>query len=337
MTHTKKLTTQSTNPVNFYCYCKKKCLAGILSDPLVFLFSCNHFIHKNCLNNQNTCPLCNSPITKIFSEEQIIKSKHKQNNINLRSLNFNKSISFSYNNCFKHLTNLDNILNLFYDICYNPNVNSLDIVNQIISLLNINITISDNTNKNPINIENNEITWKKKIDIFKKITIIANHSNILDSIILFKLFNCRALANDYFSNSPQLTNIKNIFNLVTVKQDNKNIIRIQKCLNKHNRILVYPEGVYNNGKSIYKFKTGSFVASDYVCPTTVKYEQLICNELLSPPNFLLDVLSLGKINVTVYISDLQKGPFTSDDIENIRTNMAKNGNFYLSNVLYNKV
>ena len=34
------------------------------------------------------------------------------------------------------------------------------------------------------------------------------------------------------------------------------------------------------------------------------------------------MLSLKKINVTVYISDLQKGPFTSDDIENIRKNMA---------------
>ena len=73
----------------------------------------------------------------------------------MRSLNFNKSITFSYNNCLKHLTNFDFILNLFYDICYNPIANSLNIVHQIIDLLNINITISDNTNKNPINTENN--------------------------------------------------------------------------------------------------------------------------------------------------------------------------------------
>ena len=132
------------------------------------------------------------------------------------------------------------------------------------------------------------------------------------------LFNCGALANDYFS-----SNIINTFKLLIIKPDNQNIIRIQKYLNKHNRMIIYPEGVYNNGKSLYKFKTGSFVTSNYVCPVTIKYEQLICNELLSSSRFILELLSLKKINVTVYISDLQKGPFTSDDIENIRKNMAK--------------
>ena len=332
MVNTKKIKNGDNNYVNNYCYCKKQCFSCNPSDPLVFLLSCNHFIHKNCLKNKNTCPLCNVKITEIFSEEHIIKSKNKQNIIDLKSLNFNKSITFSYNNCLKSLTNFDFILNLFYDIFYNPTANSSDIVHKIIDLLNINITISDNTNKNQINIENNEITWKKKIDVDKKITIIANHYNILDSIILFKLFNCGALAADHFS-----INIKNIFKLVTIKQDNKNIIRIQKYLNKNNRIIIYPEGVYNNGKSLYKFKTGSFLASDYVCPVTIKYEQFIYNDFLSSSRFLLELLSQKKINVTVYISDLQKGPFTSDDIENIRINMAKNGNFELSNVLYNKV
>ena len=332
MTHTKKLTLQPSNSVNFYCYCKKKCLTGIPSDPVVLLSSCNHFIHKNCLNNQNTCPLCNSPITQIFSEKQILKSKHKQHNIDLRSLNFNNSIKFSYHNCLKHFTNIDFILNLFNDIFYNPNANYLVIVDQIITLLNINITISDNTNKNPINTENNLITWKKKIDIDKNITMVANHFTILDNIILFKLFNCGALANDYFS-----SHIINTFKLLIIKPDNQNIIRIRKYLHKHNRMIIYPEGVYNNGNSLYKFKTGSFVASDHVCPVAIKYEQLFCNEILSFSQFILQVLSQKNINVTVYISDLHTGPFTSDDIENIRTIIATNGNLELSNVLYNKV
>ena len=76
--------------VNSKCSCNDWLYSREL---IVLLLPCNHYAHEKCINkelldNNKKCPICNTDIDKILTEEKIKKSNNKQNIIDLRSIKY---------------------------------------------------------------------------------------------------------------------------------------------------------------------------------------------------------------------------------------------------------
>ena len=319
--------------VNSSCYCKRT-FNECFDLQIKLLLPCNHYIHEECLKNTKKCPLCNIDIIEILTEEQIKKSKNKQNIIDLRLLK-NIETQIDYSKIIEYILDFTNKFNVkeVFDMLglishqYNDKLELRTFTEKIIKILNINITICDKTYKNPIKYKNNKIVWKNKSDMLKKKIIIGNHSCFTDVIILPYLFNCGILSNMLFSD-----NINNVFNNITLKKGEKNTEKIKKYLNKNNKLIVFPEGFINNTNSLFKFKTGAFMSCKYICPVTLKFDSDHNN--LNLQDRISNILNKKEINVTITIYDFEEAPFDDKKINNIRKNMAKNLNFDLSNVLW---
>jgi 1-acyl-sn-glycerol-3-phosphate acyltransferase len=320
--------------VNIACSCKKRFDDILL---LVLLLPCNHFIHEMCinkclLNNINKCPLCSTDITEILTEEKIKISKNKQYLIDLRSLKYEeKNTVVNYSLYPKMILNMNILLNKIMSIKTQENI--IETVEFVLKLCKIKINILDNTNKNPIIYKNNKIEWKNKIDNDKKIVILPNHSNYLDSIILYYLFQCGFVASEWLNTTSIGKIIVNKCNLLLFKRDEKpggNVEKIRNYLEEFKKIVIFPEGVMSFNKSLFKFRTGAFYSSNDVCPVVIKYNPYVYDEDFNI--LLLKVLSQDKIDIDIIINDIESGPFDEVKIEKIRKKMAKNGNLKLSNI-----
>ena len=324
--------------INMVCSCKKK-IEGVLL--VVLLLPCNHFIHEICinkclLNNIKKCSLCFSEITEIMTEEKIRISKNKQYSIDLMTMKYSNGSIINYSLYPKAIVNMNAIVNKLMGIDTTDSI--IDLAKFILTLCKIKINILDNTNKNPIHYKNKKIEWKKKADNDKKMVIISNHSNYIDCIILFYLFQNGFVASEWLNS----TNIGKILvskcNLLVFKRGAKpggNVDRIKEYLEEFKRIIIFPEGVMTYANTLIKFRSGAFHSCDNVCPVVIKYKPDIHDEDFN--NLLLKIISQDKIEVDVIINDIESGPFDDDKIEKIRKNMAEIGNLKLSNVSNRKL
>jgi hypothetical protein len=111
--------------------------------------------------------------------------------------------------------------------------------------------------------------------------------------------------------------------------------KIKEYLEKFKRIIIFPEGVMTYGKTLIKFRTGAFYASDYICPVVIKYRPYFYEDNIN--NLLLLILSQEKIEIDIIINDIESGPFDENKIEAVRVKMADIGNLKLSNVSNKKL
>ena len=145
--------------VDYSCSCKKIFNESI-ELKINLLLPCNHYIHEECLKKKDNCPICNIEIIEKISEEQIKKSKNKQNIIDLRSLKDNGR-GINYEKCLENITIISNfeyiskIYNIFNKIINSEKLYNISVLKDIIETLNINIKIHDKTHKTPIKYKNN--------------------------------------------------------------------------------------------------------------------------------------------------------------------------------------
>ena len=325
--------------INIICSCKKR--FDNTNIQVVFLLPCNHFIHEMCinkclLNNINKCPLCSTDIKEIITEERIKTSKNKQYLIDLNALRFENNTIINYSLIPKAILNMNIIVNKLISVKTKEDANELAVY--ILKICNMKINILDNTKKNPIIYKNNKIEWKNKIDDDKKIVILSNHSNYLDCLILYYLFQCGFVASDFLNTINIGKILVNKLNLLVFKRDVKaggNVEKIKEYLEEFKRIVIFPEGVMSFGNTLIKFRTGAFHSSDNVCPVIVKYTPDIYDEDLN--KLLLKILSQDNIEIDVIINDIETGPFDDIKIEKIRKKMASVGDLRLSNVSNRKI
>ena len=320
--------------VNIKCVCNIYCST---EKSIVFILPCNHVIHEECINkwlldNNKKCPICKLKIKKILNEENIKKSKNKQHIIDYMALKYTSSdIISNYAKYPLFLLKMNLIINR---IMTAKTTNEIYESNQLmISLMNIKINLINNTKNNPIIYKNKKIEWINKKDNDCKKIIICNHCSIIDSLILYYFFQCGFIASDIINNNSIGKIIAEKCNLLIFKRSNKSIGTVEKIKNYlkvNKKLILFPQGTISLGKTLSQFRSGAFYACDTICPVTVDFEPNINEYDLTTYYFKL--LSQDKINVTLTVNDFEYGPFDENKINTIRSNMAKQLNYKLSNI-----
>lgn len=319
--------------MNIKCCCNKY----LSEDTIVLILPCNHFVYEKCLNktlleNNKKCLICNNEINLLMTEENIKKSNNKQQKINLKSIKHNSSnIIIDYTLYPQYILKFNTILN---KLLSSKTFEELLSTNELIlKCANIKINLNDNTKKNPIIYKNKKITWKNKKDEECKKIIICNHSNLIDSFVLFYFFQCGFISSDVINTIEIGRIIAEKIKLLVFKRNDKSngtVEKIKEYLEINKKIVIFPEGHISHGNTISKFRTGAFYSCDRICPVTIKFEPCIDESNMN--TFYYKTLTQDIINVNITINDFEYGEFNDEKIENIRTKMAKQLKFDLSDI-----
>jgi 1-acyl-sn-glycerol-3-phosphate acyltransferase len=105
---------------------------------------------------------------------------------------------------------------------------------------------------------------------------------------------------------------------------------MKKFIKSHGSICLFPEGAMTHPETIIKFRTGAFHLGYPIYPIVIRYESPMTDFDIT--NHALKLISQKKTVIYMDILGPYYPPFSKDDIENIRKDMAKVGNMLLSRV-----
>ena len=317
--------------VNYRCACK---IFFITEDKINVLYPCCHMYHDRCIKNcidgdKINCIFCKENQKIILDENTICKNKkYNQIKININAVKLNESAKINY---IKLPIASINFFALINKLISATTLNEIDIfVEYFLKICNIKINILDNTKNNKIKMTN-KISWVNKNDNNAKKIIIANHTTIFDSLIIYYLFRCGFICSDFINKYDIGRILVAKCNVLIFKRgvDTNVVNKIKDYLNDMKQIVIFPEGTYGNN-SILEFRTGAFHVGEIICPIVIKYNPFIYDNNMS--KFIAKAITSQKINVDVYINDFYYPPFDNEKIQNIRKYMANIGNFSISNV-----
>ncbi len=338
--------------VNINCFCKK---IFTYKDNLLYVLPCCHIVHEECFNKhildkqynnlykssnqmELECPVCQNKITQILNEDKIkskSKSKYKEYYHDIECLKIDESAQINYMMLPIGIVN--------FTTCLNKTI-LIESMDQIINTLeyvfksfNIKINIIDNTIKNPILIKDNQVSWVNKKDNNSKMVVISNHSNYLDSFILYYLFRCGFVSSDFINSSELGKLIATKCKLLIFKRgvDTNMVEKIKEYLEEMKRITIYPEGAMGNNNTLMNFRSGAFYTGANICPVVIKYKNFIHDSDMR--QYLFKLITQNEIVVDVYINDLWYPPFNEEKIEAVRDHMANVGGLVKTRVSNKKL
>ena len=267
----------------------------------------NKLSDKNLNNNlykmKLACPQCNCDITTVLTEYKInSKKKYHQYKIDIKSIRLDNSSIIDYMVLPFSLVKFTSLVNKL--ILANSEKDLFETIELTLNYFNIKINIIDNTNKNPIEINKNQIFWKNKEDIDKKIIIISNHAHYLDSIIIYYLFRCGFVSSDFINQTDIGRIIASKLKLLIFKRgiDTNMVEKIKEYLCEQKKIVIYPEGAITNNQTMLRFRTGAFYVGEAICPIVIKYDKVPYDDDFK--KMLLKLITQNEINVSIYINDL---------------------------------
>ena len=334
--------------VNYTCFCNK---FFYKNDEIILIYPCCHIVHLTCFNkylldiqytklnniNQNMidnnylkCPECKIKIKKVITEKQImLKNKYKQEKIDIKSIRLLHNSNINYMTLPINIIKLNSIINkLINSSTMTDLLNTADL---FFKSFNFKLNIIDNTKNNPIKVVNNKITWINSEDE-KKLIIISNHSNNIDSIILFYILRCGFIASENINTTDIGRLIASKCNLLLFKRgvDVNVVEKIKLYLEEMKKIVIFPEGTLGNNDTLLRFRTGAFYVGSPICPLVIKWRNYVYDEDVK--NLLLKIITQDEINVDIYVNDIFYPPFNQEKIDEVRDHMAKIGNLEKSRV-----
>ena len=266
----------------------------------------------------------------------------KQMIINLESTRLDSSTSFiNYNilpiNVIKFTTFINKLL------LATKETDLINCLDYLFYFTNVKINVIDNTKNNPIiyTIPTNKellcgdikcMRWQNEVDDNKKKILIVNHSHYIDSFILYYLFRSGFVASEFINKSKLGRLIAQKCKLLIFKRgvDTNMVNKIKEYLEEKKIIVIYPEGSMGSNESIRKFRTGAFYADAHICPVVIKYRPHVWDD--DYKTFILKMISQNEIIVDIYINDLHAPPFSTEQIQKIRSEMITMGNMKESHV-----
>ena len=304
-------------------YINYKCICGISlrkkSDTLSIILPCEHLFHTSCLRIYPfRCPICNSYVSQIFNDndiKNILKYSQKPKFLQIYYDMISVYPIESFGNLSgKKLTNkVQNMIYACLTLNKLNNVGSgIELCNTVFKTLNLSITI------------------KNKDNILEKspVVYIANHSTHLDGLIMFYIFKCGFAVSTHVSQTSWVgKKFTELIPHVLVQKGQNTVLKIKHFLTQHNKICIFPEGIYSHPDTLINFRTGAFHLDTPIQPVIIKYDTFFhSNDYLQ---YVYTLLSQTKINVTVNILPPFYPPFDMNSIRNI---MANYGSLHLSRV-----
>jgi 1-acyl-sn-glycerol-3-phosphate acyltransferase len=320
---------------------------------LVILMPCCHIMHEECYaeilkksqtrflttskDNKIKCELCKCDVKHIINEHMLkhdyANKKYKQLKLDVYSVKLSqKDVLLNMTNMPVALIKLTSVLNKLIGIKSKDEL--ISTIDSLFNCMNLKLKIIDNTVRDRIKIENDQVKWLNNKLNKTKMAIISNHSSYLDPIIMYYLFRCGFISSDFILNSDIGKLLASQMKLLIFKRNvDKNIVdKMKKYLqNDVDRIGIFPEGLVKTNDTLCRFRTGAFYLGVPICPIVIKFNNMIFDHDMK--TCILKLMTQDSINVEIYISDLIYPPFDKEKIEKIRIFMAKVGNLKLSRVI----
>ena len=303
--------------INSRCICNQG--LGWVNDNLVMLDPCEHIFHSKCINFTK-CPICNSEIENVYNEKQLKKrisgnSKFYQKYVDMICMkNTNRLCK---KNFAQFTSNLPAIMDIISRMPFCRGFDDgYELCESVFSLAKIKLTV----------IGKNNIIPKKNM------VIIANHTSIMDFMVMFYVFKCGFLASSSVKDTWLGKLVADIIPILFIDRgkDVNTVDRMKTYVRNTGSLCIFPEGFIVHPETLAIFRTGSFHINEPILPVLIDYKPHVLDSSIS--DFLQKLASQNIINITVNILQPEFPPFEDDKIESIRRKMAKKGNKALSRV-----
>jgi 1-acyl-sn-glycerol-3-phosphate acyltransferase len=171
-----------------------------------------------------------------------------------------------------------------------------------------------------------------KIDINKKMVYVCNHTSHHDSFLINRFIKSKVLASDAILHTfigRFMSEFTKPFIIKRGQVSNTSNI-IKEHIDKTGSIVIFPQALLANNRTITKFRTGAFVLGLPVQPILFEY-----TEDQSSMSILPDMFCFPELHVKIRALNLitnNKNLSPIEFAETVRHVMANKGNFMLSNV-----
>jgi len=301
--------------INILCTCGHLIEKSIR---LVMVLPCEHIFHEICIGNNKKCTLCGENINDYFRITDKLKNKlDVQRYIDILTVTNNQYL-YTYNPSYM-LDNMYDLSKLLIKITnFSKHTNKQNFIDTVLKMNYISV----------------HVRGLDRIDKSKPRVYIANHSLFFDSLIIMKYIDTSFLMSTIVKRYKLIGSVLNSLPLVFVERGKgkKDIIinKIKEHIKKHKSICIYPEGSITNMKVLGKFRGGAFELNEPTYPIIIRYENAKSDNSLK--DIILNLSARDKINIYMDVIGPYYPPFTKENIEQIRRDMANVGGFLLSRV-----
>lgn len=304
--------------LNCMCHCGYS--LPFKNDIVVMLYPCEHLIHLNCFKKlkSRTCPYCQDRVNKIIriTDKDICFQRYAD----ILSMSYYHNLSF--NTMENFVDSFFDMVSVFVKIPFLKNQkDGKDLCKKLFSLNNLTLKVSG----------------MEKLKLTDNKVFICNHVSYFEFIIIYYLFNCGFLASSIVGKSSLVDQFRKIVPLLTFNRGDKSnnkgksvVDQMRDFVDEKGSICLFPEGLMHHPDTITRFRTGCFYINRPLYSITIKHNDLIMNETVN--GFLFQLGSKKNMNVEVIVQGPYYPPFSDDDMEKVRTDMAKKGKMLLSRV-----
>ena len=302
--------------LNCRCSCKRSLTSK--KELTIMLYPCEHLMHNSCYKNlnNNVCPICSENIEKFLT--LFDKDLHYQRFVDILSMSYYSDLSST--TMMRFTDSIFDSLSALIRMPFTNDVKGAKKINEDIFALN-NMTM--------------KVYGMEKLKKEKKKVFICNHVSHLEFAIIYYLFETGFLAAGIVKNSKLMDEFKKVIPFLIFDRGEKNrklniIEQMKNFVDKHGSICIFPEGIMKHPDVLLRFRTGAFHIGYPVYSITIRHIDVISDEYLH--NFLYKLGGKRNINIEVHVNGPYYPPFSNNDIDSIRSSMAKNGKMVLSRV-----
>lgn len=304
--------------VNCVCKLCKKRLNSNLSC-LMSCMKCEHIVHSNCFSSSNHTICINCGYNEVVPENSHMMTRQMIANVQSCKRTHFKPKLVDY---IRLLIRLPLLTYYFSILMYNYYIgNTTDEIydyfaDGIMYCLNINV----------------KLVGFDKIDKTKKMIYVCNHTGHHDSFLINRFIKSKGLASDAILHTFVGRLIAEFTKPFIIKrgQSSNTSKMISNHIEKENSLVVFPQAILTNNRTITKFRTGAFVLNLPIQPILFEYV-----EDQSSMTILPDIFCFPEVHVTIRALDLVSNEYNDPPeqfAEHVRLIMAFSGGFLLSNV-----
>jgi len=278
--------------------------------------------HSDCYNNldnqkKKKCPICGKGIQRIL--HLLDEDLHPQRFADIMSMTHYSDMS--ENDPVSFIDSIFNLSTVFIRLPFTDNVeDGRKLCEEVFALNNMTM----------------RVYGQEKLKLEKNKVFIANHTTYFELVILYYLLNTGFLASAMAGDSGIVKHAKKIVPLLTfnrgAKKDRKfNVVdKMREFVDEKGSICLFPEGLMSHPDTLVRFRSGAFHINRPLYAIAIRYPEIITDGYINKVLYKLG----GKRDMTIEVHILGPyyPPFSPDDIEKFRSDMAFHGKMVMSRV-----
>lgn len=288
---------------------------------ITMAFPCEHMYHQCCYaklraEDKSICKICNAPITKMFGI--LDEGLHHQRFADMLSMTHYSDMSENDTSTF--IDSIFDLTSIFAKLFFLKDEDGgKHMAEKIFSLNNLTI----------------KVYGFEKIKLERNKVFVANHVTYLEFVVINYLFGTGFLASGLANDSQIAQHGKKFIPVLIMNRGNNdrkvNIIdAMRDFVDEKGSICLFPEGMMTHPDALCKFRTGAFHIGRPVFGICIRHLDMLSDGYAN--SMLYKLGAKRDMTMEVHVTGPYYPPFTDDDIENVRADMAFHGKMVLSRV-----